>query len=223
MSEEELKEKRANLTGQALEGHKEKKSRKHELELSHINNRNSVISSVNSSGSRKGLVLPFTPLSLTFNNTKYSVDMPEVNFLSMNNERTRTIVYTLPKFAYSSYIFALYSQAMKAQGVTEDRLLLLKGVSGSFRPGVLTALMGVSGAGKTTLMDVLAGRKTGGYIEGDITVSGYPKKQETFARISGYCEQNDIHSPHVTVYESLVFSAWLRLPVEVDSEKRKVS
>lgn len=145
---------------------------------------------MDSSGSRKGLVLPFTPLSLTFNNTKYSVDMPE---------------------------------AMKAQGVTEDRLLLLKGVSGSFRPGVLTALMGVSGAGKTTLMDVLAGRKTGGYIEGDITVSGYPKKQETFARISGYCEQNDIHSPHVTVNESLVFSAWLRLPVEVDSQKERCS
>ncbi|KAF0920709.1 hypothetical protein E2562_036412, partial [Oryza meyeriana var. granulata] len=113
-------------------------------------------------------------------------------------------------------------EAMTAQGVTEERLLLLKGVSGSFRPGVLTALMGVSGAGKTTLMDVLAGRKTGGYIEGDITISGYPKKQETFARISGYCEQNDIHSPHVTVYESLTFSAWLRLPSEVDSETRKM-
>jgi len=114
-------------------------------------------------------------------------------------------------------------QEMKAQGVQEDRLELLKGVSGSFRPGVLTALMGVSGAGKTTLMDVLAGRKTGGYIEGDISISGYPKKQETFARISGYCEQNDIHSPQVTVYESLLFSAWLRLPKDVDSNKRKVS
>ena len=112
---------------------------------------------------------------------------------------------------------------MKAQGVQEDRLELLKGVSGSFRPGVLTALMGVSGAGKTTLMDVLAGRKTGGYIEGDISISGYPKKQETFARVSGYCEQNDIHSPQVTVYESLLFSAWLRLPKDVDSKKRKVS
>jgi len=113
-------------------------------------------------------------------------------------------------------------QEMKVQGVLEDRLELLKGVSGAFRPGVLTALMGVSGAGKTTLLDVLAGRKTGGYIEGSITISGHPKKQETFARISGYCEQTDIHSPHVTVYESLVYSAWLRLPPEVDSATRKV-
>jgi len=111
---------------------------------------------------------------------------------------------------------------MKAQGVTEDKLELLKGVSGSFRPGVLTALMGVSGAGKTTLMDVLAGRKTGGYIEGNISINGYPKKQETFARVSGYCEQNDIHSPHVTVYESLVYSAWLRLPPDVDARTREV-
>ncbi|BAF05455.1 Os01g0609900, partial [Oryza sativa Japonica Group] len=189
MSEDALKEKHANLTGEVVEGQKDTKSRKQELELSHIADQNSGINSADSSASRKGMVLPFAPLSISFNDVRYSVDMPE---------------------------------AMKAQGITEDRLLLLKGVSGSFRPGVLTALMGVSGAGKTTLMDVLAGRKTGGYIEGDIRISGYPKKQETFARISGYCEQNDIHSPHVTVYESLVFSAWLRLPSEVDSEARKM-
>ncbi|KAI6671954.1 hypothetical protein NL676_006839 [Syzygium grande] len=113
-------------------------------------------------------------------------------------------------------------QEMKNQGVLEDKLVLLKGVSGAFRPSVLTALMGVSGAGKTTLMDVLAGRKTGGYIKGNITISGYPKNQDTFARISGYCEQNDIHSPHVTVYESLLYSAWLRLPPSVDEPTRKM-
>ena len=36
----------------------------------------------------------------------------------------------------------------------------MQGITGAFRPGVLTALMGASGAGKTTLMDVLACRKT---------------------------------------------------------------
>ncbi|XP_059640406.1 pleiotropic drug resistance protein 1-like isoform X2 [Cornus florida] len=138
---------------------------------------------------KRGMILPFEPHSITFDEIKYSIDLP---------------------------------QEMKDQGVLEDRLVLLKGVSGAFRPGVLTALMGVSGAGKTTLMDVLAGRKTGGCIEGNITISGYPKKQETFARISGYCEQNDIHSPHVTVYESLLYSAWLRLPPEVNSETREM-
>ncbi|XP_022756464.1 ABC transporter G family member 38 isoform X2 [Durio zibethinus] len=137
----------------------------------------------------RGLLLPFTPLSVTFENITYSVDMPK---------------------------------GMKPQGALDDRLVLLNGVSGAFRPGVLTALMGVSGAGKTTLLDVLAGRKNNGYIEGNITVSGYQKKQDTFARVTGYCEQNDIHSPLVTVYESLLYSAWLRLPAEVDPESREL-
>ncbi|KAM1056398.1 hypothetical protein ACFX13_030551 [Malus domestica] len=138
---------------------------------------------------KKGMVLPFEPLSLAFNHVNYYVDMPP---------------------------------EMKSQGIEETRLQLLRDVSGAFRPGVLTALVGVSGAGKTTLMDVLAGRKTGGYIEGSITISGYPKNQATFARVSGYCEQNDIHSPYVTVYESLVYSAWLRLAKDVTKDKRKM-
>lgn len=112
---------------------------------------------------------------------------------------------------------------MKEQGVTEDKLQLLREVSGAFRPGVLTALMGISGAGKTTLMDVLSGRKTGGYIEGDIRISGFPKVQQTFTRISGYCEQNDIHSPQMTVHESLVFSAFLRLPKDINKEEKMVN
>ncbi|XP_015898189.3 ABC transporter G family member 32 [Ziziphus jujuba] len=110
---------------------------------------------------------------------------------------------------------------LKQQGILEDRLQLLSNVTGVFRPGILTALVGVSGAGKTTLMDVLAGRKTGGIIEGSIHISGYPKRQDTFARISGYCEQTDIHSPCLTILESLLFSAWLRLPSDVNMETQK--
>ena len=47
--------------------------------------------------------------------------------------------------------------------------------------------------GKTTLMDVLAGRKTSGIIEGNVRINGHPKVHQTFARVSGYCEQFDIH------------------------------
>ncbi|KAH1258472.1 Pleiotropic drug resistance protein 1 [Glycine max] len=142
-----------------------------------------------------------------------------------NHNRTRGMI--LPSEPHSiTFDDVTYSVdmpvEMRNRGVVEDKLALLKGVSGAFRPGVLTALMGVTGAGKTTLMDVLAGRKTGGYIGGNITISGYPKKQETFARISGYCEQNDIHSPHVTVYESLLYSAWLRLSPEINADTRKM-
>ncbi|KAI7757931.1 hypothetical protein M8C21_007667 [Ambrosia artemisiifolia] len=137
---------------------------------------------------RQGMILPFKPLSMTFHNISYFVDMPE---------------------------------EMVLEGAADKKLQLLSDVSGVFLPGVLTALMGSSGAGKTTLMDVLAGRKTGGYIEGEITISGFQKEQSTFARVSGYVEQNDIHSPQVTVMESLLFSAFLRLPPDVLEKERR--
>uniref|UniRef100_A0A0E0F160 ABC transporter domain-containing protein n=1 Tax=Oryza meridionalis TaxID=40149 RepID=A0A0E0F160_9ORYZ len=134
------------------------------------------------------MVLPFTPLTISFQNVNYYVDTPA---------------------------------EMREQGYMDRKLQLLHNITGAFQPGVLSALMGVTGAGKTTLLDVLAGRKTGGYIDGDIRVGGYPKIQQTFARISGYCEQTDVHSPQVTVGESVAYSAWLRLPTEIDSKTRK--
>ncbi|CAM0879339.1 unnamed protein product [Alopecurus aequalis] len=122
-------------------------------------------------------------------------------------------------FDHINYFVDMPKEMVK-YGVTEKKLQLLQEVSGAFRPGVLTGLMGITGAGKTTLLDVLAGRKTGGYTEGTIRIAGYPKNQGTFSRISGYCEQSDIHSPNLTVYESLQFSAWLRLPSNVESCER---
>ncbi|KAB1202047.1 Pleiotropic drug resistance protein 3 [Morella rubra] len=133
------------------------------------------------------MVLPFTPLTIVFQDVQYYVDTP---------------------------------LEMRERGFTNKKLQLLSDITGALRPGVLTALMGVSGAGKTTLLDVLSGRKTSGYIEGQIKIGGYLKVQETFARISGYCEQTDIHSPQITVEESVIFSAWLRLSAEIDSKTK---
>ncbi|KAL4324122.1 hypothetical protein GQ457_11G022790 [Hibiscus cannabinus] len=90
-------------------------------------------------------------------------------------------------------------QGLITKGVTGDRLVWLLGFSGVCRPGFLTTLMRVRGA-----------------------VLVFLKNQETFARGFGYCEQNDILSPHVMVNASLLYSAWLRSSKEVDAKTRKM-
>ncbi|XP_057977096.1 ABC transporter G family member 42-like isoform X2 [Malania oleifera] len=190
--DQEVKEKQQEHETRRLEGQTSTHGNNIAMEKmrAQSNEKRTSTDSTNEVALKRGMILPFMPLSMSFNNINYYVDMP---------------------------------LEMKKQGAEgEDRLQLLREVTGAFKPGVLTALMGVSGAGKTTLMDVLAGRKTGGYIEGDIRICGFPKKQETFARISGYCEQNDIHSPQVTVYESLLYSAFLRLPKEVSDKEKMI-
>jgi ATP-binding cassette subfamily G (WHITE) protein 2 (SNQ2) len=65
--------------------------------------------------------------------------------------------------------------------------------------------------GKTTLLDVLAQRKTDGTISGEIHVDGRPLPV-SFQRSAGYCEQLDVHESLATVREALEFSAVLRQP-----------
>ncbi|CDS08667.1 hypothetical protein LRAMOSA10028 [Lichtheimia ramosa] len=96
---------------------------------------------------------------------------------------------------------------------------LLCDVGGIVRPGHLTALMGSSGAGKTTLLDVLSQRKTIGKIEGRMYMNS-EKLFSDFERITGYCEQMDIHNPNATVREALKFSAYLRQPAEVPKAEK---
>jgi ATP-binding cassette subfamily G (WHITE) protein 2 (SNQ2) len=96
---------------------------------------------------------------------------------------------------------------------------LLREINGFAKPGHLLALMGTSGAGKTTLMDVLARRKYEGRIEGSIHVDGVPQ-DINFQRTTGYCEQNDVHEATATIREALLFSARLRQDYRVpDCEK----
>ncbi|KAG7382117.1 hypothetical protein PHYPSEUDO_005193 [Phytophthora pseudosyringae] len=92
----------------------------------------------------------------------------------------------------------------------KESLDLLKGITGFTLPGSITALMGSSGAGKTTLIDVIAGRKTGGTITGKILLNGYEASDLAIRRSTGYCEQMDVHSDAATFREALTFSSFLR-------------
>uniref|UniRef100_K3WZI5 ABC transporter domain-containing protein n=1 Tax=Globisporangium ultimum (strain ATCC 200006 / CBS 805.95 / DAOM BR144) TaxID=431595 RepID=K3WZI5_GLOUD len=97
---------------------------------------------------------------------------------------------------------------------------LLQGISGYALPGTMTALMGASGAGKTTLMDVIAGRKTGGQARGKVLLNGHEATDLAIRRCTGYCEQIDSHSSASTFREALTFSAFLRQDSSIpDSQK----
>ncbi|GMF25070.1 unnamed protein product [Phytophthora lilii] len=106
------------------------------------------------------------------------------------------------------------------KGQPSQNVDLLKGITGYAMPGSLTALMGSTGAGKTTLMDVIAGRKTSGTIKGEILLNGFAATDLSVRRCTGYCEQTDVHSTASTFREALTFSAFLRQGSNVpDSEK----
>jgi ABC-type multidrug transport system ATPase subunit len=103
---------------------------------------------------------------------------------------------------------------------TKESLDLLKGINGYATPGTLTALMGSTGAGKTTLMDVIAGRKTEGTIKGKIYLNGHEANDLAIRRATGYCEQMDIHSEASTMREALTFSAFLRQDSSIPYSKK---
>ncbi|KAJ5781341.1 hypothetical protein N7457_006501 [Penicillium paradoxum] len=92
-----------------------------------------------------------------------------------------------------------------------DSRRILDSVDGWVRPGTLTALMGVTGAGKTSLLDVLADRVTMGVVTGNMLVDGR-LRDDSFQRKTGYVQQQDLHLETSTVREALTFSALLRQP-----------
>ncbi|GFZ20341.1 pleiotropic drug resistance 6 [Actinidia rufa] len=96
---------------------------------------------------RKGMVLPFKPLSLAFNHVNYYVDMPA---------------------------------EMKSQGIEENRLQLLRDVSGAFRPGVLTALVGLflMKRGGQVIYAGPLGRQSHKLVEYFEAIPGVPKIKE---------------------------------------------
>eukprot|EP00933_Yihiella_yeosuensis_P061558 TRINITY_DN6438_c0_g4_i1.p1 TRINITY_DN6438_c0_g4~~TRINITY_DN6438_c0_g4_i1.p1 ORF type:complete len:722 (-),score=65.31 TRINITY_DN6438_c0_g4_i1:29-2194(-) len=109
----------------------------------------------------------------------------------------------------------------------------LKNLTGMVSPGKITAVMGSSGAGKTTLMNVLSGRqrthgrsrsgssKEAVNLSGDVFARGRPVSTSYFRKRTAYVVQDNALMDSETPKEALEFSAYLRLPHSVPDKKRK--
>ncbi|KAK9708293.1 FAD-dependent urate hydroxylase [Basidiobolus ranarum] len=98
---------------------------------------------------------------------------------------------------------------------------VLNNVHGIVKPGQVMAIMGASGAGKTTFLDILARKNKSGLVTGDIFVNGRIVSDSQFKRVVGYVDQEDTLMPTLTVYETILYSALLRLPREMSAEAKK--
>eukprot|EP00667_Euglena_gracilis_P000327 EG_transcript_329 len=135
--------------------------------------------------------------------------------LKLYSPKSVTPHLLMPAPAVLSWHNVTYTVTLKSCCGPQIPKILLHQVEGVVKPATLTALMGPSGAGKTTMMDVLAGRKTQGVIDGDINVNGRPKNQNSFTRMTGYVEQMNCMTEALTVMEALKFSARFRLPQSI--------
>ncbi|XP_043482367.1 ATP-binding cassette sub-family G member 4-like [Leptopilina heterotoma] len=98
---------------------------------------------------------------------------------------------------------------------------ILREVSGRFLPGRLTAILGPSGAGKTSLLNILAGRKK---IEsqGCIIVNGMKISYQTLQKHCCYIPQEFALMPLLTVKETLLIAAELKLNNTYDARAREL-
>ncbi|KAL2820796.1 hypothetical protein BDW59DRAFT_112926 [Aspergillus cavernicola] len=89
---------------------------------------------------------------------------------------------------------------------------ILTGIQGAAQPGEITAIMGASGAGKTTFLDLLARKNKRGIVQGDFYVNGDKVGDSDFKSMIGFVDQEDTMLPTLTVHETILTSALLRLP-----------
>ncbi len=106
------------------------------------------------------------------------------------------------------------------------RTEILRDVDCHFPSGKLIAIMGSSGCGKTTLLNMIASRAGHGLdsrysrAEGRILFNETPLDDHTWRSIVGFVKASEPLLPLLTVQETLDYSARLRLPSSVTEDER---
>ncbi|AET04760.1 putative pleiotropic drug resistance protein PDR/CDR [Medicago truncatula] len=97
---------------------------------------------------------------------------------------------------------------------------VLKNVSFQARPWEILAIVGPSGAGKSSLLEILAGKHRP--QKGSVLLNQKPVDKSQFRKLSGYVTQKDTLFPLLTVEETMMFSAKLRLKLPQQQQCSRV-
>ncbi|XP_070848964.1 broad substrate specificity ATP-binding cassette transporter ABCG2-like [Chaetodon trifascialis] len=104
-------------------------------------------------------------------------------------------------------------------GKKKTTKVILNDLNGIMRPG-LNTIMGATGSGKSSFLDVLAARKDPSGLTGEVLIDGAPQPPN-FKCLSGYVVQDDVVMGTLTVRENFSFSAALRLPTSISQREKE--
>ncbi|XP_061968642.1 ABC transporter G family member 26 [Populus nigra] len=167
-------------------------------------------------------------MSEAYLRNRYSGIDIEEDCLAMNKDRPLPIFLKFEDVEYkvrnseassANPVKAVVSKVASQLNLDHDNYkMILKGVTGSVCPGEILALMGPSGSGKTTLLKIIGGRLSEN-VKGRITYDDIAYNAVIKRRI-GFVTQDDVLLPQLTVEETLVFAAFLRLPGNMSRQQK---
>ena len=159
-----------------------------------------------------------TPISITWKNVSVTVDIPPPSYFQRRREAKKAqaaAAQSAGKKASDEETGTAASAA--APSAADGKKTILNGVSGYCKPGQLLAIMGSSGAGKTSLLNMLAGRFR--QYDGEVLLNGRPATNALKLH-SAFVQQSDLYFKVLTVREHLLFHAELRLGGDVSQGDR---
>lgn len=197
-------------------------------------------------GSKNTIVLPHSSVSklharIVYEMGKYYIiDNGSTNGLIVNNRivtgkyqlhEKDVIVITNSKLIFTS---TMISYCCFKSGISVDAsdIVITRGkgrkknitsnhVSMNIRPGELVAIIGGSGAGKSTILNCMCG-----YLppaSGEVFINGISlyRNFDSLKKLVGYVPQQDIVYDNLTLYDMLLYTAKLRLPKDTTAAERE--
>eukprot|EP00127_Corallochytrium_limacisporum_P000295 Clim_evm10s10 gene=Clim_evmTU10s10 len=119
------------------------------------------------------------------------------------NNLTYSVDVKVPRSAKRSDVESGVKKPTKKQ--------ILSGINVYAESKEMLAILGHSGAGKTTMLDALSGRLPSENLSADFTMNNQPTTISKAMEQAAYVQQSDALYPMLTVYETIMYAAKLKI------------